>query len=620
MVTLNSTYQYIGRTSGVSCDGGWNYYVLLYAKTSGDLSTGTHSVSVLMRLACPVDSTFYGYYTKGSVKIDGVSAVSWDGQQVPNNKWNATSITEDGVTYPRWIDLKECTAVVDAGFGAAKDVTIEASWQRKPIDGTTRPRWLPAPDTITANITATLPMLAGASTIIAAPNVTIGKQCKITWIPKAASLRYRLQFSVGNWEHTTGPIHPNTTVSYSYSGYTFPLEVANQFVTRTGELTVALYTYSDSEATNQIGSEHTVYIHITVPETEDTKPTISMSLAPVSTLSAPFDSIYLQGKSKIQATLDISTKYGADILESSITVDGIAYGYPHESGYLSKAGVLSVKGSVKDSREYYGTCDSEITVIPYSKPKVQAVYGERNIVATRCDENGNLSSAGTYLKIKARIGYEKVITNGLQNNFGKIQYRYKEVGAASYSTWQTILDTKTAAVEEITTEALLNGALSIKKSYHMQVRAIDDIDESEPVTISVPSDAVYMDRPAYGKGMGLGGYTQGVGNLDIYWKTKARGGLSLFNEDGEEISDDMLLLPRGIWNADSIADGVYEVSEYPLMDSSHPNELIMATGVLVQMSATVSGDVKLQLAFPADENSAAFRTRWSNHWTDWIYI
>jgi hypothetical protein len=472
----------------------------------------------------------------------------------------------------------------------------------------------------TASISVTLPMLASASTITQASNVTLGNNCSVTWTPQAASFRYRLKFSIGNWSYTTGAIHPNRTSAYTYNGYALPIEVANQINKRSGTMTVTLYTYSDSGATSQIGSADTETFTVTVPETAATKPTVSMSLAPVSNLGAPFNSLYLQGKSKVRATLNVSAKYGADISASNITVDGIVYGYPYESGYLSKTGAQSVNGYVKDSREYEGICSSEITVIPYSKPKVQAASGENNVVALRCDKDGKPSNSGTYLKIKAKVGYEKVIANGVQNNFGKLQYRYREVGAASYPSWQTILDSAISASDEIVTDALLNGALSVKKSYQVQIRAIDNIGESEPVTLSVPSDAVYMDRPAGGKSMGLGGYSTGAGKLDVYWRTMARGGLSLFDEEGNEISaDEMLPLPRGPladgWNPNNIANGVYEVSTYPLKDSM--GNTLMENGVLIQMAVTVDGAMKIQMAFPTDTHTPVYRIKWDNLWTDW---
>ena len=617
-MTLNSEYQYIGRTSSVSSSSGWRYYVLLYAKTSGDIATGKHSVTVKMRLACDVDSTFYGYYTDGSVKVNGVRAIFWDGQQVPNSTWHNSKLTEGGYTYYRWIDLKEGTAVVDIGYGAAKDVNIEATWQRNSISGNI-PTWLPKTDTISANITVTLPMIASASTISSASAVTIGNNCSVTWTPQAASFRYKLKFTIGSWVGWSGVIHPNKNTAYTYTGYQIPMEVANQVKTKTGTMTVTMYTYSDSNATVQIGSEDSETFTVTVPENTATKPTVSMSLSPVSSLSAPFNSLYIQGKTKVQASLEFDTEYGATVDASSITVEGVSYGAPYESGYLTKDGSVAVQAFVKDSRGHTGTAESKITDIPYSKPIVQAASGESNIVASRCDANGNLSDSGTYLKIKAKLIYEKVVSGGVQNNYGKLQYRHRVEGGL-WSDWYTILDSASSTATEVTTGALLNGSLSIKNNYQVQVRAVDYLDESTPVTLALPSDDVYMDRPAGGKSMGLGGYSSGAGNLDIYWKTKARGGLSLFNEAGEELNlYSILPLPRGHldegWNPNDIANGVHEVSTYPLKDPM--GNVLMENGVLIQMSATVDGAMKIQMAFPTDTNTPVYRIKWENLWTDW---
>ena len=619
MATLNSTYQYIGRTSGVSCASGYNYYVLLYAKTSGDISTGKHTVSVKMRLVCNTTSSFYGYYSGGSVKINGVGAIFWDGQQIPNSAWNTSSITEGGVTYPRWIDLKEGSTVVDIGYGATKDVKIEASWQRYAISGTP-PKWLPYTTPITASITVTLPMIASASTITSVSDVTLGNKCSVKWTPMSASFRYKLKLAIGNWNYTTDAIHPNKNTEYTYSDYAIPIEAANQFKIKTGTMTVTLYTYSDSNATAQIGEADSETFTVIVPENEDTKPTVRMALSPVSELSAPFDSLYIQGKSKVQAAMDCSLKYGATVDAYDITVDGIVYGDPYESGYLTKPGEISIKGSVKDSRGHYGTADQKITVIPYSKPIVQAASGESNIVAARCDANGNLKDSGTYLKIKAKLIYEKVISDGVQNNFGKIQYRYRAEGGL-WSDWHTVLDSAATTDTEVTTGALLNGILSIKTNYQVQVQAVDDLEASTPVTLVLPSDDVYMDRPAGGRSMGLGGYSSGAGNLDIYWKAKARGGLSLFNESGEELNlGSILPLPRGPlgegWNPNNIANGVYEVSTYPLKDAM--GNVLMENGALVQLPVTPDGFVLLQVALPTDTFTPVYRLKWYTNWSDWL--
>ena len=349
MATLNGTYQYIGRSNAVSSPSGWNYYILLYAKTVSDVSAGKHTVSVKMRLTCDVDSTFYGWRTTGSVTVNGSSAFSWSRENYPNSAWNTSNITEGGYTYKRWIDLNEGSVVVDVGHGVAKNITIAGSWV---MNSTYSEGWFPYTG-VSANVsvTVTLPMLASASTITSAANVTLGNACSVTWTPQSASFRYKLKFSLGSWNYTTGVIHPNTSSAYIYSGYAIPLDVANQIATsKTGKMTVTLYTYSDSGATTQIGSADSEKFTVTVPETTETAPTVSMTLSPVSSLASPFNTLYIQGRSKVDAELSFSTKYGATVAESYIDIGGVVYKSPYTSDYLSQAGDLVVKGVVKDSR------------------------------------------------------------------------------------------------------------------------------------------------------------------------------------------------------------------------------------------------------------------------------
>ena len=158
MITLNSEYQYIGRTNAVKAYGyNFKFYVLLYAKTKPNPVSGKHTVGVKMRLVSTADSTFYKYYTNGAAAIDGVSAIAWNKQTKPAAAWPAGSLTEDGVKYPRWTDLAEGTAEVDVAF-CQKEVTITASWQRRSISGTV-PAWLPSTTKATASLQVLLPAI-----------------------------------------------------------------------------------------------------------------------------------------------------------------------------------------------------------------------------------------------------------------------------------------------------------------------------------------------------------------------------------------------------------------------------------------------------------------------------
>lgn len=460
-----------------------------------------------------------------------------------------------------------------------------------------------------------------ASAITSAAGTTLGNKCSVKWTPASASFRYKLKFSLGNWSYTTGAIHPNKTSEYTYSEYVIPLDVANNIPGRTGTMTVTLYTYSNSSATTQAGSESSTTFTVTVPETDETRPIVkSMSVSPVSTLNAPYNGLYIQGYSRVKAALEFEAKYNASVSATSITVEGVTYESPYESAILNQSGKVSVKATVKDSRGYYGTNYREIEVIPYSKPYVHAMSGQTSIIAGRCDASGVMTDSGTYLKIKAKAVCSKVMVNGVQNNYGKLKYRYRKEGG-SYSAWQTILDVKADKSDDVITPPLLNGSLDIKTNYQVQLVVTDDFDESVLVTISVPSDDVYMDRPAGGKSMGLGGYSTGAGILDVYWKTKARGGLSLFDDTGSEIPlDSTMPIPRGQiaegWNPDNLDGGIYVVAKSIGLKAG--NTVIMYNGVLVQMMGDAGGNVKIQLALPVDEGRyPMYRICWYSTWSDW---
>ena len=467
----------------------------------------------------------------------------------------------------------------------------------------------------------TLDTVPRASAISSAGAVTLGNACNVKWTPASASFRYKLKFTIGSWSQTTDAIHPNVKSLFTYDGYVLPLDAANQIPGKTGTMTVTLYTYSDAAATKQVGSADSATFTVTVPETDETRPTVkTMSVSPVSNLSAPFNGLYIQGHSKVKAALEFETEYNATVAASNITVEGITYQSPYESAILNKPGTVSVKATVKDSRGYYGTNYREIEVIPYSKPYVKAMSGQDNVVAGRCDASGNMTDSGTYLKIKAKTVFSKVISGGVQYNFGKLKYRYRKEGGA-FSAWQTILDYKTDGSDDVITPPMLNGALDIKANYQVQIMATDELYDSEPVTLSVPSDDVYMDRPAGGKSMGLGGYSTGDGLLDIYWKTKARGGISVFDATGTEINlNSTMPIPRGQiasgWNPDNLDGGIYVVAKNIGLKSGE--SVIMYNGVLIQLMGDAGGNVKIQLALPIDENrNPMYRLCWYSTWSAW---
>ena len=350
------------------------------------------------------------------------------------------------------------------------------------------------------------------SSITGAGNTVLGSACSVQWTPGRASYRYKLQFSIGTWSHTTGVIHPNKTSSYIYSGYTLPLEAAKQITkNRTGTMTVKLTTYTDSACACEIGSDSETF-KVTVPDNGSTQPAVSMTLKAVDTLNG----IYVQGISKVQATLNATGKYGTSIVSYALTAEDKTYSSPFLTNSLQETGEVVITGTATDQRGLVGAAEQTVTVIPYFRPKLTGVK------AYRCDAQGKAADNGKYLKIQATRSYAPVKADGQQNNFCKVQYRYRAENATNYGAYTTIL-AEDAAGDTVTTSALLNGKLDTVSSYAVEISAVDTLGrKATPVTVRIPGEAVYRHKRAGGKGMGLGGYCEKDNLLDVHWNQRVR--------------------------------------------------------------------------------------------------
>ncbi len=300
-----------------------------------------------------------------------------------------------------------------------------------------------------------------------------------------------------------------------------------------GVLRFTFRTYSDSGYSKQIGDAPYKEVTLSIPNDSTTQATVSMSLAPVGSLPSAFSGLYVQGKTKVKATLSAEGKHNATIKSYSMKVNGTTYdsGDSYTSGYLNKTGSFLVYGYAKDSRGYTGSTSKSITVIAYAKPKIL------NVEAERCDSNGNPADNGTYLKIKAKRSYSPVKSDNVQKNFCQIRYRYKIASASSYSAWTTILAKDSLTSDQVETGALLGGVLSVTSSYMVQVQAIDDIGEHAETVIAIPTDIVHNHKTK--NGWGFGKYCEGENLLDVAWDAHFRGDI-LIGDTGMTLKEYIL--------------------------------------------------------------------------------
>lgn len=278
--------------------------------------------------------------------------------------------------------------------------------------------------------------------------------------------------------------------------------------TAEGTLQFDFRTFYDSDYSEQVGDDQSIQILLQIPRNADTLPDPGMTLTAVSTLPAQFDGLFIQGKTKLSADFQGEGKYGSRITGYSLAVEGKTYAEPYVTDFLTKYGSVPVTGTATDSRGFPGSMTQNITVIPYSKPMINVP------VCGRCDKNGDLSDSGTYLLIQAIRSYHKVISDGEQKNFCAIQYRYcPESG--DFGQWETVLAPEDLESDEVITGAMLDGMLSAKQSYLVQIRAVDDTGEYAITTVSIPTDKVYMHRDGARRSIAFGKYVSEPNTVDV---------------------------------------------------------------------------------------------------------
>lgn len=286
------------------------------------------------------------------------------------------------------------------------------------------------------------------------------------------------------------------------SSYTFNLTDAERTIlrnatvsTRTVMFIVRSYiggNWSNSPATSTF----------TIVESDATKPSVRMaSTLNNGSLPSAFDGLYVQGKSKVDVSLDADGKYTATINSYSAQVDGKAYNsQKFTSDVLQNTGSVKIVGYAKDSRGFTGSTEQTVNVIEYSKPLVIPLGSENAVLCYRSDGNGNRTGNSTSLWIKAKKSHYGVSGK----NKCALQWRWKKVSEEwSNQSWVDLLPEGSASNEY---NSLAQGVFDQKEAYTIQIMAIDTIGEYDIKTLEVPTQDVALHLGKGGKNVAIGTY------------------------------------------------------------------------------------------------------------------
>ena len=345
---------------------------------------------------------------------------------------------------------------------------------------------------------ATVPVIGA---VVMGQTVTIG-------LPRAvSSFTHTLTYTFGS---ASGTIAEGAGTEAQWSvPYDLAVQIPNN-ASGTGTLTCK--TYSGSTL---IGTQ-SVNFTAAVPSNSTTQPSDTLSVAPVSSLAAPFSGLYIQGRTKAKITHTASGKYGATIKSYAATVDGQTYtGQAPTTEILATPGTLPITGTATDSRGIIGTASASITVLAYTPPSVERNTTADALVCARALADGTLDDDGTALYVACSRKYSRL--DG--NNAASVQARYK-AESGEWSAWVTFF--AESASGDNYAGIIAGITLAVESPYTIELRAVDKLGESGgSLSFAVPTSEATVDLGEGGNSLGVGRRAH-VGTekrLDVAWNS-----------------------------------------------------------------------------------------------------
>lgn len=527
------------------------------------------ALSRIVKTNTVYDSYFWVKWELSDQNIAGnKSTISWSCGVTPGHKFYSNAVKMSAVTingsqvyaggtYSNITDYKERTlssGTLDISHSSDGSKTFTVSAFSGKVWKEDSGGYLTATAAAQSFALPTIPR----ATVPVIGSVVLG-QTTIISLPRAVpSFTHTLTYSFGSY---SGIIAEGAATDAEWRDvpYDFATQIPNS---PTGIGTLTCKTYNGSTL---IGTQ-SVDFTVVVPNNSATQPSDTISISPVSSLAKPFNSLYIQGRTKAKITHTAVGKYGTTIKSYTATVDDQTYtGQNVTTEILSIPGSRPITGTVTDNRNIPGTTESSIMVLAYTPPSVERNTSANALVCARALADGTLDDDGTALYVACSRKYSRL--DG--NNAASVQARYK-AESGEWSAWATFF--AESASGDNYAGIIAGITLAVELPYTIELRAVDKLGESGgTLSFAVSTAEATVDLGEGGNSVGVGRLAH-VGTekrLDVAWN-------STFEKD-VRVSGDL-----SVGNLTSLKAALVDIfhpvgAYYSSSDPTSPEELFGGT-------------------------------------------
>jgi hypothetical protein len=421
--------------------------------------------------------------------------------------------------------------------------------------------------TISGSGSGTLTTIARASqpSLITYPENTqdvgyFGDTISVHMNRASSSFTHKVRYEFGSMSGTCIDADTGKAATAVETGFrwTIPKSLVNEIPfddEGTGRIFVETYNGS-----TLIGEEKYSGFTAKVPDTAEFSPKCSLSLSDPTGIHSTYG-YYVQGLSKIQATISETLAYGSVITSWSIEVDGKTYNSRSATtGFLTKTGTYNAKCTVKDGRGRTASKPVSITVKEYKKPIIE------KLSAIRCNIDGKPNKRGGYVKVTFSASVTSL--DGKNNATYRIQFK-----KTSDTGWTTL--NANNEVNKYSPDNLVNNfapenetfifEANTSNSYDIIAYATDRHNANDPTTRSTkaPTGSAIFSWRGFKNSSGIVEDGAGIGRVPEKPNTLQVGWDAEFDSSvrGKVFGlGTLTLIPNGSDLNDYVVPGVYSVA------------------------------------------------------------